>query len=531
LLGFLAACVGSDPTSSTPAPDGGGPSGDDGGTASDSGPSGFAVGGNIHFLQAGSGVTLALNGAPFAVAKNGAFAAPTRLASGDAYNVTVTTQPAGQTCWTENGAGTVGGSDVASIVVRCTVALHRASGIFGGPDVSLPAGVLTPTYATLDAIAPITFVSDVPSKALVTFHVPLAGPKPQAQFATVIFRVDIDDKVVGYALNKANYPGRPGPVGFVSMIDVPAGSHTVSVHWTHSGNSGVTTLYGAAPTNLTVTLLESLSIHRETVIASSTMSGVELRDTNPRRYGVPDVVVTPAAASPVLVTSTIPAPYGDFMTARSDVDVASLIGDGGLDDAAPPPLANAFVHGQEQTTSLMAIPTLAGGPHTLSALWSGYGSAGNGGQISVGEGGLVATLGATVFAPSAVVAFTSRDLPDTESTSTTLVDIPNVAVSLNVPRAGKLLAFLQPNAAAVINVSGTDEYRGEIALALDGTVVASSYVASDGDNYQHEPLLVATMLDVTQGPHTLAAQYRTTGAASPVRIHAGKSNIGGILLE
>src|SRR5271170_2110485 len=53
---------------------------------------------------------------------NGAFDFGGRLDNGDAYSVTVRTQPANpaQTCTVHNGSGTIDNADVTNIIVACT---------------------------------------------------------------------------------------------------------------------------------------------------------------------------------------------------------------------------------------------------------------------------------------------------------------------------------------------------------------------------------------------------------------------------
>ena len=65
---------------------------------------------------------MALNaGQTLSVAANaGSFQFATALASGAVYNVTVQTQPAGQTCSVTNGAGTVTDGPVYSVLVGCS---------------------------------------------------------------------------------------------------------------------------------------------------------------------------------------------------------------------------------------------------------------------------------------------------------------------------------------------------------------------------------------------------------------------------
>jgi len=51
---------------------------------------------------------------------NGGFTFATPVASGAPYNVTILSQPAGQTCTVSNGSGTMGGSNVSNVSVTCS---------------------------------------------------------------------------------------------------------------------------------------------------------------------------------------------------------------------------------------------------------------------------------------------------------------------------------------------------------------------------------------------------------------------------
>jgi hypothetical protein len=79
-----------------------------------------SITGTITGLASGTAVTLANSGSTLAIAANGTFAFPGILAAGTAYNVTVSTQPAGQTCTVSNGSGTVVTGTATAIVVSCT---------------------------------------------------------------------------------------------------------------------------------------------------------------------------------------------------------------------------------------------------------------------------------------------------------------------------------------------------------------------------------------------------------------------------
>ncbi len=78
----------------------------------------FMVGGTVSGL---SGTLILLNNGSDAdtVTSNGSFTFATPVAEGSPYNVTVGTQPSGQTCTVTNGSGTMGGSDVTNVSVSC----------------------------------------------------------------------------------------------------------------------------------------------------------------------------------------------------------------------------------------------------------------------------------------------------------------------------------------------------------------------------------------------------------------------------
>jgi hypothetical protein len=54
-------------------------------------------------------------GDDLSVSSNGSFTFPTTVAGGAAYNVTVKTNPSGQSCTVSGAAGTVGSANVTSV--------------------------------------------------------------------------------------------------------------------------------------------------------------------------------------------------------------------------------------------------------------------------------------------------------------------------------------------------------------------------------------------------------------------------------
>ena len=78
----------------------------------------YTVGGTVSGLM--GTVTLQNNsGDNLVVNANGPFTFATAIADGTAYNVTVSSQPVGQTCGVTNGSGTISGANVTNISVDC----------------------------------------------------------------------------------------------------------------------------------------------------------------------------------------------------------------------------------------------------------------------------------------------------------------------------------------------------------------------------------------------------------------------------
>ena len=78
----------------------------------------YTVGGTVAGLS--GTVVIQNNGADNStITSNGPFMFATPVAEGSPYDVTVKTQPAGQTCTVNNGSGTMGGSNITNVSVNC----------------------------------------------------------------------------------------------------------------------------------------------------------------------------------------------------------------------------------------------------------------------------------------------------------------------------------------------------------------------------------------------------------------------------
>lgn len=87
----------------------------------------------ISGLTTGGSVTLINNGTDtLTETANGTYPFTNAVAEGAAYNVTVSQQPAGQTCTVTNGSGTMGTSDVTATVTCATNPTHTVGGTLSG---------------------------------------------------------------------------------------------------------------------------------------------------------------------------------------------------------------------------------------------------------------------------------------------------------------------------------------------------------------------------------------------------------------
>lgn len=119
----LAACGGGGTGGSGTSTGGSGGGGGGGGSGSGGGTSTtYTIGGSISGLSA-SGLVLADNGGDNLSVASGAssFVFATQLQSGATYDVTVVTQPTGETCAVTSGTGTAS-ANVSSVAVSCAVA-------------------------------------------------------------------------------------------------------------------------------------------------------------------------------------------------------------------------------------------------------------------------------------------------------------------------------------------------------------------------------------------------------------------------
>ena len=93
----------------------------------------FTIGGTVSGLNTGASVTLLDNATDsLTVSTNGTFTFKTALATGAAYNVTVNTQPVGETCTVTGASGTVASANVPNVSVSCATNTFTIGGTVSG---------------------------------------------------------------------------------------------------------------------------------------------------------------------------------------------------------------------------------------------------------------------------------------------------------------------------------------------------------------------------------------------------------------
>ena len=122
----------------------------------------YRVSGSLANLASGDSIELLLNNSlNTLLTGNGFFQFPA-LADGSSYDVTVGTQPNGQTCSVSNGTGTLAGADVSNVAVNC--ASNRVTGAVTGTN---PSGATANiTIAGCSSLVSAAFIPapDSPSK-------------------------------------------------------------------------------------------------------------------------------------------------------------------------------------------------------------------------------------------------------------------------------------------------------------------------------------------------------------------------------
>jgi hypothetical protein len=171
-------------------------------------------------------VTLLDNGTDaIKVLANGKFTFPTSFASGATYDVTVGTQPTGETCTVTGGSGTIGTTDVTSVKVAC-----KASATFsiGG------------TVSGLNASTSVVLLDNGGNALTVSANGSFAFTTKLASGAT--YSVTVGTEPTGETCTVTNGSGTVGTANVTNVAVACAASSTFSIGGTVSGLNASTSV-------------------------------------------------------------------------------------------------------------------------------------------------------------------------------------------------------------------------------------------------------------------------------------------------
>lgn len=516
LFGFVAltGCLGPIPQAaeddpaggggSTAANDGGNPSNggagaSDGGNGTGAGtsdggsvPMEPTLGGELHFLQGGS-VTLANGGETKVVATNGPFTFDELLGENDAYDVTVTSSPPGQTCWVQNGSGTAEGA-VTDIDVRCSTVLRSQT-----PGGASDGSTNQPSFQPIPDLPPITFRTDIASDVMATLLI------PKLSWGSFRIALELDGDIVGEANHQsADFV----PVLTMPIVDVPAGEHTLTAVW--AVTSGSIIQYASVyRSEMSVSVLQSLpSFDRKlttTLAWDGGDTGLGNNETTPSPMGfTPLTFDVPGAAQPTLVSLLANDMKGDRFAARFSVDDTGVAGS----------LMSYDINAQlVRSFAPVALTNLATGSHTIDAQWF-KNDPGNVPATRGTTNNLDSTLSAVLFKPgteSAIDTLEGSYLMNPVPAGFTLVT-SSLQTTIDVPKASNVLVTLHaPN----MRITPSWPASADVAIFVNGArgPTTHPYNANDID-WGCQGLSVAGVVNVPAGTTTIEVRARRAADAN-----------------
>ncbi len=228
----------------------------------------YSIGGNVGGLDAGTSVVLEDGSTnTVTVTRDGPFTLPVKEKSGTAYDVTVKTQPTGETCGVNHASGTVGTSDITNVAVSCQPNTTATYGIGG-----MVSGLNTGASVVLQDNGADNLT--VTSNGQFTFSTKLAS---QAQY-----KVTVETQPTGETCSVAN---GSGTVGTASVTNVSVSCTTN----TGGGGSGIWLPFTATPVPDTTGGQTGLFVIPSGSIAASTAPAPQWVSTTAVQYLAEDI--------------------------------------------------------------------------------------------------------------------------------------------------------------------------------------------------------------------------------------------------
>lgn len=234
-----------------------------GGGGSDS----FSIGGEVAGLASGQSVVLSNNGSEsLAASSNGAFAFKNKIESGKTYEVTVATQPSGQSCTVTNGSGTANGA-VSNIRVQCADVDPGSAACFDNPQLRKNGNSYTVVTPQTRTVYNIGLLGHYHGYAAVQTEIwPSGDARRSIRYSNVIDGMFLDygsyEILIHFTINEIYYaPGRGFPIALNRNQSYTAQGEQINVNhnvpnttstWrdtvTYLGREPITTSFGTFET-------------------------------------------------------------------------------------------------------------------------------------------------------------------------------------------------------------------------------------------------------------------------------------------
>jgi len=192
----------------------------------------YSIGGNTTGL-AGTLVLQNNSGDNLTVTTDGNFSFATSILNGNTYDVSIYTQPLGQTCTVSSGAGTVSGSDINDVAVVCTTNTYSVGGTISGLTGTVLLQNNSGDNLTVTANGSFTFTTPVASGSI---YIVSVFTQPAGQTCSVS---------TGAGIISGNN---------VNNVSVVCSTNAYTVGGTVSGLTGSVVLQNNLGDNLTVTI-------------------------------------------------------------------------------------------------------------------------------------------------------------------------------------------------------------------------------------------------------------------------------------
>jgi 6-phosphogluconolactonase (cycloisomerase 2 family) len=245
----------------------------------------YTLGGTVSGLGTGKSLVLSNGTVTLTANANAAFTFASAIPSGTAFNITVSTQPVGQTCSVTNGSGTIAAAAVTNVVVACSTNSYTVSGTING---LLGSGLVLQNNSSND---------QTPAAGATTFAFPaVAGNSP---YVVAVASQPVNPSQTCSVVNGSG----TGTGGNVTNVTVNCVINSFPVNVTVSGLTGSgLVLRNNGGNNLSVSANGTSTFSTQLLSGNSYNVTVFAQPTSPTQVCTPSGATGTVGNGPVTVT-------------------------------------------------------------------------------------------------------------------------------------------------------------------------------------------------------------------------------------